>query len=73
MRISLRVILYLAVTCCSSSEAATTFQIPDSMLAEPLVLIAYGDIPYPQLRAALAARSPWHWHTKDRFEISLQP
>jgi hypothetical protein len=44
MRISLRVVLYLAVILGSSSEAATTFQIPDSLLAEPLVLIAYGDI-----------------------------
>jgi acid phosphatase type 7 len=65
MRISLRVVLYLAVIFGSPSEAATTFQIPDSMLAEPLVLIAYGDIRFtassetassPTARRALVAK-----------------
>jgi acid phosphatase type 7 len=57
MRISLRVVLYLAVIFGSPSEAATTFQIPDSMLAEPLVLIAYGDIRFTA-SSETAASSP---------------
>jgi hypothetical protein len=57
MRISLRVVLYLAVIFGSSSEAATTFQIPDSMLAEPLVLIACGDIRFTA-SSETAASSP---------------
>lgn len=66
MRISLRVVLCLAVIFGSSSEAVPTFQIPDSKLAEPLVLIAYGDIRFtassetaassPTVRRALVAR-----------------
>src|SRR5580692_4770095 len=43
MRTSLRVVLYLAVLVGGPSEAATTFQIPDSALPDPLVLVAYGD------------------------------
>jgi acid phosphatase type 7 len=57
MRISLRAVLYLAVFFGSFSEAAATFQIPDSMLAEPLVLIAYGDIRFTDTRET-AASSP---------------
>jgi hypothetical protein len=66
MRICLRVVLCLAVIFASSSEAAATFQIPDSMLAEPLVLIACGDIRFtassetaassPGVRRALVAK-----------------
>jgi hypothetical protein len=43
MRTCLRVVLHLAVLVGGPSEAATTFQIPDSALPDPLVLVAYGD------------------------------
>jgi acid phosphatase type 7 len=48
MRTYLRVVLYLAVILGGPSEAATTFQIPDSALPDPLVLVAYGDIRFTQ-------------------------
>jgi hypothetical protein len=44
MRICLRVVLYLAVILGGASEAATTFQVADSALPDPLVLVAYGDM-----------------------------
>jgi acid phosphatase type 7 len=57
MRISLRVVLYLAVISGGPSAAATTFQIPDSALPEPLVLIAYGDTRFTAA-SETAASSP---------------
>jgi hypothetical protein len=57
MRISLRVVLYLAVIFGGPSEAAPTFQIPDSALPEPLVMIAYGDIRFTKT-SETAASSP---------------
>jgi hypothetical protein len=66
MRICLRVVLYLAVILGGPSEAATTFQVPDSALPDPLVLVAYGDTRFtasgetaassPAARRALVAK-----------------
>ncbi|HEY2464675.1 MAG TPA: metallophosphoesterase [Steroidobacteraceae bacterium] len=66
MRISLRAVFYLAIILGGPSEAATTFRIADSMLPEPLVLIAYGDTRFtadsetaassPTARRALVAK-----------------
>jgi hypothetical protein len=56
MRISLRVVLYLAVIS-SGPCAAATFQIPDSALPEPLVFIAYGDTRFTAA-SETAASSP---------------
>jgi calcineurin-like phosphoesterase family protein len=66
MRICLRVVLYLAVVFGGAAGAATTFQIPDSALPEPLVLVAYGDVRFtdssetaassPSVRRALVAK-----------------
>jgi acid phosphatase type 7 len=66
MRTPLRVVLCLAVIFSRPAGAATTFQIPDSALAKPLVLIAYGDIRFtaasetvassPSARRALVAK-----------------
>jgi acid phosphatase type 7 len=57
MRTCLRVVLYLAVILGSPSEAATTFQIPDSALPDPLVLVAYGDMRFTA-SSEIAASSP---------------
>jgi calcineurin-like phosphoesterase family protein len=57
MRICLRVVLYLAVIAGGPSEAATTFQIPDSALPDPLVLVAYGDMRFTAT-SETAASSP---------------
>jgi len=57
MRISLRVVLHLALIFGGPAGAATTFQIPDSALPEPLVLVAYGDIRFTDSRET-AASSP---------------
>jgi acid phosphatase type 7 len=66
MRLSLRAVLYLALICGATAGAATTFQIPDSALPVPLVLIAYGDTRFtaasetaassPSARRALVAK-----------------
>ena len=66
MRSSLRVVFYLALIFGSSSQAAPTFQIPDSVLTVPLVLIACGDTRFtagsetaassPSARRALVAK-----------------
>jgi hypothetical protein len=66
MRTCLRVVLYLAVILGAPSEAATTFQIPDSALPDRLVLVAYGDMRFtesseteassPAARRALVAK-----------------
>lgn len=66
MRTSLRVVLCLAVILGSRVCAATTFQIPDSALPAPLVLVAYGDMRFtpagetvassPIVRRALVAK-----------------
>jgi len=66
MRSSLRVVLLLAVILCAPAGAATTFQIPDSALPTPLVVVAYGDMRFtaasetaassPIARRALVAR-----------------
>jgi acid phosphatase type 7 len=57
MRICLRVVLYLAVIFGGAAGAAPTFQIPDSALPEPLVLVAYGDIRFTD-SSETAASSP---------------
>jgi hypothetical protein len=57
MRTCLRVVLYLAVILGRPSEAAATFQIPDSALPDPLVLVAYGDIRFTAT-SETAASSP---------------
>jgi acid phosphatase type 7 len=66
MRPSLRALLYLAVSLGGTAGAATTFQIPDSALSAPLVLVAYGDTRFtaagetaassPSARRALVAK-----------------
>lgn len=66
MRTSLRVVLYLTVLLGCRAQAAATFQIPDSALPVPLVLVAYGDIRFtaaaeteassPTARRALVAK-----------------
>jgi acid phosphatase type 7 len=57
MRTCLCVVLYLAVILGRPSEAAATFQIPDSALPDPLVLVAYGDIRFTAT-SETAASSP---------------
>jgi acid phosphatase type 7 len=57
MRTSLRVVLYLAVIFGGPSEAATTFQIPDAALPDPLILVAYGDMRFTE-SSETAASSP---------------
>jgi hypothetical protein len=57
MRTSLRVVLYLALILGGPAGAATTFQIPDSALPVPLVLVAYGDTRFTAA-AETAASSP---------------
>jgi hypothetical protein len=66
MRTCLRAVLWLAVILGGRAGAATTFQIPDSALPIPLVLVAYGDIRFtaagetaatsPTARRALVAK-----------------
>jgi hypothetical protein len=57
MRTSLRAVLYLAVIWGGTAGAATTFQIPDSALPVPLVLVAYGDTRFTAA-SETAASSP---------------
>ena len=57
MRTSLRVVLYLALIFGGPSEAATTFQIPDAALPDPLILVAYGDMRFTEA-GETAASSP---------------
>jgi hypothetical protein len=57
MRTSLRVVLYLAVIFGGPSEAATTFQIPDAAVPDPLILVAYGDMRFTE-SGETAASSP---------------
>lgn len=57
MRTSLRVVLYLALIFGGPSEAATTFQIPDAALPDPLILVAYGDMRFTE-SSETAASSP---------------
>src|SRR6202167_3005904 len=57
MRTSLRVVLYLAVILGGPSEAATTFQIPDAAIPDPLILVAYGDMRFTET-GETAASSP---------------
>jgi acid phosphatase type 7 len=57
MQTSLRVVLYLAVILGGPAEAATTFQIPDAALPEPLILVAYGDMRFTE-SSETAASSP---------------
>jgi acid phosphatase type 7 len=66
MRISLPVVLALAVFMPATAGAATTFSVPKSELRDPLVFIAYGDIRFtdpgekeassPAARQALVAK-----------------
>lgn len=66
MRTSLRVVLFLAVILAAPAGAATNFQIPESSLPGPLVVIAYGDTRFtaagetaassPTARQALVAK-----------------
>ena len=57
MRTSLRAVLYLAAILAGAAGAATTFQIPDSALPVPLVLVAYGDTRFTAA-SETAASSP---------------
>jgi acid phosphatase type 7 len=66
MRISLPVVLWLAVAISGPARAAATFSVPQSELPDPLVFIAYGDIRFtnpnetaassPAARQALVAK-----------------
>ena len=66
MRTSLRVVLFLAVILGAPAGAASNFQIPDSALPDPLVVIACGDTRFtaagetaassPTARQALVAK-----------------
>ena len=66
MRISLPGVLMFAVMLGAPACAATTFSVPDAVLPEPLVLVAYGDMRFtdaaetsassPRARQALVAR-----------------
>jgi hypothetical protein len=57
MRTSLRVVLCLAVILGIPAGAATTFQIPDAAVPEPLILVAYGDMRFTET-SETAASSP---------------
>lgn len=58
MRSSLPVVLFvLRILCGGPAGAAATFSIPDSVLPDPLVLIAYGDTRFTQ-DSETAASSP---------------
>jgi hypothetical protein len=66
MRISLPIVLGLAVAISGAARAATTFSVPQAQLPDPLVFVAYGDIRFnnpsdtaassPAARQALVAR-----------------
>jgi hypothetical protein len=58
MRRSLRVVLCLLFIFSRPAGAATTFQIADSALRDPLVLIAYGDIRFTDIRETEASSPP---------------
>jgi len=57
MRISLPVVLFLAIASCGPVRGAATFSVPDSSLPDPLVFIAYGDIRFTK-SSETAASSP---------------
>jgi hypothetical protein len=57
MRISLPVVLFLAIALCAPARAATTFSVPNSDLPDPLIFIAYGDIRFTNA-SETAASSP---------------
>jgi hypothetical protein len=58
MRSSLPVVLFVVqILCAGPAGAAATFSIPDSVLPDPLVLIAYGDTRFTQA-SETAASSP---------------
>jgi len=57
MRISLPVLLFLAIVACGQARAATTFSVADSDLPDPLVFIAYGDTRFTNV-SETAASSP---------------
>jgi acid phosphatase type 7 len=66
MRISLPMVLWMAMVVCGAARAATTFSVPQAELPDPLVFIAYGDIRFtnpgeggassPAARQALIAK-----------------
>jgi hypothetical protein len=55
MPTSLRVVLYLTVILGAPAGAATTFQIPDSALPIPLVVVAYGDTRFTENSETVAS------------------
>jgi acid phosphatase type 7 len=57
MRVSLPVVLFLAILVCGPAQAAPTFSVPDSGLPDPLVFIAYGDTRFTDV-GETAASSP---------------
>jgi hypothetical protein len=57
MRSSLPVLLFLAVAFCGATRAATTFSVPGSVLPNPTVFIAYGDMRFTQ-KSETAATTP---------------
>src|SRR5271170_774118 len=57
MRNCLRVVLCLAAFLNGPVGAATTFQIPDGAVPEPLILVAYGDMRFTDT-GETAASSP---------------
>src|ERR1700723_1416872 len=58
MRPSLRVVLYLAIIFGGPSEGATTFQIPDAALPDPMFLVAYGDVGFTESSETGASSPP---------------
>jgi len=57
MRISLPMVLWLAMVVCGPARAAATFSLPKSELPDPLVFVAYGDIRFTN-PSETAASSP---------------
>jgi acid phosphatase type 7 len=57
MRISLPMVLFLAIAVCGPARAATTFSVPNSDLPDPMVFIAYGDMRFTNT-SETAASSP---------------
>lgn len=55
MRICLPIVLLLAMAEVAAARAATTFSVPDSVLPDPLVLIAYGDMRFTDPAETTAA------------------